>query len=122
MASWDPNVGSMTYSTRKELGPVGFLNEYQEFARYPSAELLMSGRFGEDGAVGKALTWRIADDVGDEAPAIKPGYTFQPAQQADLYQAEMPWTWDHEHCAISELAGRLNMGEAQLASDRDLEI
>ena len=71
MAAWDPNVGSMTYSTRKELGPVGFLNEYQEFARYPSAELLMSGRFGEDGAVGKALTWRIADDVGDERAAIR---------------------------------------------------
>lgn len=122
MAAWDPNVGSMTYSTRKELGPVGFLNEYQEFANYPSAQLLMSGRFGEDNAVGKALTWRIADDVGEEAPPISPGYTFQPAQQADLFQAEMPWTWDHEHCSISELAADLNTGEAQLASDIDLEI
>jgi hypothetical protein len=112
----------MTYSTRKELGPVGFLNEYQSFARYPSAELLMSGRFGEDGAVGKAMTWRIADDEGAEAAPIKPGYTFQPAQQADLFQAELPWTWDHEHCSVSELAADLNSGEAQLASDVDLEI
>src|SRR3972149_676550 len=121
MAALGPNVGSMTYSTRKELGPSGFLNEYQSFARYPSAELLMSGRFGEGDAVGKALTWRTAFDEGEEAPPIRPGYTFQPTQQADLDQHEMPWTWDHEHCSISELAARLNMGEAQLADDIKLE-